>query len=113
MAVCCVNYEFTQNTLVPYSGGKRNMQQTDETGAIIVEEEKIRNNCQIFPNPLTQGSLLQLQCNSETINKVSITNTLGQLIYKGYGANTIDTQLLSPGLYLVSINTSIYKLIIQ
>ena len=52
----------------------------------------------LFPNPIKQGSLLNLGANYTTIEVLDFT---GKLVVAKRNASTLETQSLNPGIYLV------------
>jgi uncharacterized Ntn-hydrolase superfamily protein len=72
---------------------------------------------QIYPNPCRNMLKIDDHKNKNTLKKITIRNTIGQLIYKGVfeGSAQIDMKQQLPGIYLVSIfdnnKTSVQRVI--
>jgi Leucine-rich repeat (LRR) protein len=69
----------------------------------------LRNHIRVFPNPTPQNSLLNIETNGVTLKNIILTNILGQIIIHEKTFDTtktqINTQNLSPAVYLLQITT--------
>jgi hypothetical protein len=69
----------------------------------------LRNHIRVFPNPTPQNSLLNIETNGVTLKNIVLTNILGQTILNEKTFDTtkaqINTQSLSPAVYLLQITT--------
>lgn len=78
-------------------------------GCVIgINEIKSITNFNFYPNPTKDILMLQFDEKNKT-NVITITNTLGELVYKNNSNNTtefIDVSKLNSGLYFVCVNHS-------
>ncbi len=74
-----------------------------------IKEKKIQFN--IWPNPSNEHIYIELS----TIEDIKILNSVGQQVYKteGVGLIKIDVSYLDRGIYFVSVNDSVQKIMIQ
>lgn len=68
-------------------------------GTLGINQEKSKNDFQLFPNPATIAVNIQ---SNKTISKIQLYNSLGQY-FKKANSGTIDTSNLKTGLYLVKV----------
>lgn len=78
-------------------------------GCVIgINENKNITNFNFYPNPTNDFLTINFDERNKT-NSITITNTLGELVYKNNSNNTIeliDVSKLNNGLYFVSVNHS-------
>lgn len=72
--------------------------------SLAVKDNLINQSFTLYPNP-TNGILMVDIINGETVNQVSIYNTLGQKMLNRTNTNTIDVSSLVQGTYLITVET--------
>jgi len=93
------------------------------TGLVTSEEEIQAADAvvSIFPNPATDLISVSMQGENDTFDVITITDAAGKLVYsqnvKGLRNVSIDTSILSSGMYVVTVTTEsgrfVKKLILQ
>lgn len=73
-------------------------------GNILGIEEYSLNNISIFPNPVQNELNIQLH-NSITVKQVNVYSITGQVVLKAQNTRKLDVFDLSPGVYLMKIET--------
>ncbi len=74
-----------------------------------VEENFSAKTISIYPNPAENGFVSF----SQTLNNVNVYNNVGQVVYAAASTNRFDVSDFSSGLYLVSSNEGVSKLIVK
>lgn len=96
-------FELTQ-TAPTITGGKIFIDNVMVDG--VLNRDNFENSSiKIYPNPL--NNILNIDSSNIELKKISIYNTVGQLIKNNFGyENTIDVSNLKPGTYFIKIETS-------
>lgn len=74
-----------------------------------VEEKFNAKTISIYPNPAENGFVTF----SQTLNNVNVYNNVGQVVYSAASANRFDVSDFSAGMYLISSNEGVSKLIVK
>ncbi|MFZ9846937.1 MAG: T9SS type A sorting domain-containing protein [Flavobacteriales bacterium] len=74
-----------------------------------VEDNFSAKTISIYPNPADNGFVTF----SETLNNVNVYNNVGQVVYAAASTKRFDVSDFSSGLYLVSSNEGVSKLIVK
>ncbi|EMQ94742.1 hypothetical protein D778_00382 [Xanthomarina gelatinilytica] len=74
------------------------------TCLLSVDDFSLENNISIFPNPVQNELNIQLH-NSITVKQVNVYSITGQVVLKAQNARKLDVSDLSPGVYLMKIET--------
>lgn len=67
------------------------------------ENEVVKAKFVVYPNP--SSGVLNFETSLDTIQSISLYNTIGDEVYKSDFKATIDVSNLSPGIYFVKANT--------
>jgi hypothetical protein len=73
-----------------------------------VPEISVLNNVKVFPNPVSNTFIIQIDENKSAHYKVSIVNLAGQTVFSNSYSNafiTINTEKFTTGMYLLQIKT--------
>jgi hypothetical protein len=83
-----------------------NVTVTVEFKKVVGVSENVFAEIDLFPNPVTDELTIN---NAELIQKVTITNTLGQIVkeehFTGNSSITVSTQNLQPGIFFVTLKS--------
>ena len=120
------NFHILSTSLAINAGFTTNAPLTDKDGNIRLSNGFIDIGCyefqstlsinteenskiKVFPNPVSDYLFIE---NYELIDKIEITNSLGQIVYFNNNANNkIDFSKFQTGIYFLKLNNSTYKII--
>jgi len=73
-------------------------------GALAIDENLFNNNLKVYPNPVTNELIIEIEVNTETIN-FEIYNAIGQAVYKGslLTKTIVNTNSFATGVYLIKL----------
>jgi len=115
------DYTFTVDgnyyVIVTLNGCSSNQSNTINITSSGIEAIGANNAIKVYPNPVSDELIIEMEGNTETIN-FKIINSIGQVVYSGdFVENaTVKTSAFAPGVYLIKLEngkTIEYKKIIK
>jgi hypothetical protein len=100
------NFDINNNERLRYAHIDMGAVEYDSLSYNSIENNQVQINLDIYPNPANEKLTVNCSNTDFTINCITITSIDGKIIYhpKINGSRQIETHILKPGIYLLTVN---------